>query len=423
MATINRYTTTRAIATSENGVVADIPHQMHTYESRVSDPVSGGWIIFPDGSRFRKPTVYGHREAGVSAISNYVQRGDAGPPNFSRRDIDFIGGFMAGDYILSSLCPPFPGNAVTQLDASHPVTIPNDMRNESVTKALNKLGDQKADIGEDLATFRQTLGLLFNPCMSLKDSLKSAWENKNLRKYLNRSPRDIYESFRKLGRPLDPYASAYLVYVYGWKPLVQDIYGVAEFAKESGQKPLLLSGKGTSKRTLSGGSASYHDFSNANNVQWTSTEENSKVTTKLWAQMDPNGRGLRSLNQLGLLNPLSLNWDLVSWSFVVDWFVPIGPVFDALSAPAGLKFVAGTTSIKSSIRNSFEEWRDPWGVNILSETRAAGTAFGNIYSRGVWSDWPVPGFWFSDNPFAGDRPFKALALAIMNLRPLRLANR
>lgn len=52
-------------------------------------------------------------------------------------------------------------------------------------------------------------------------------------------------------------------------------------------------------------------------------------------------RTLASLNSLGLVNPLSLAWELLPMSFVVDWFIPIGGFLRQLTAPLGLEFTYG----------------------------------------------------------------------------------
>lgn len=41
--------------------------------------------------------------------------------------------------------------------------------------------------------------------------------------------------------------------------------------------------------------------------------------------------------QLGLLDPLSVVWELTPWSFVVDWFIPFGTYLDQLSQIPSLK--------------------------------------------------------------------------------------
>lgn len=53
---------------------------------------------------------------------------------------------------------------------------------------------------------------------------------------------------------------------------------------------------------------------------------------------------LRMLNDFGLINPLSIAWELVPFSFVVDWAFPIGPYLESLSATAGMSFIAGSAT-------------------------------------------------------------------------------
>jgi hypothetical protein len=183
---------------------------------------------------------------------------------------------------------------------------------------------------------------------------------------------------------------------------------------------MLLSGKGVSNQKGGSPGGSYWNPSQRHTTSWVSAEENAKVSCQIYGRIDPNAAGLRTLNQLGLLNPLSLIYELTPWSFVVDWFVPIGPVLNALTAPAGLIFVSGTKSVKSSFTGGFEHWKDPYGLTVDEDIHATGTATAERYVRQIYGTWPRPGFFFSQNPFAGDRPLKALALGIVNLRSLRI---
>jgi hypothetical protein len=200
---------------------------------------------------------------------------------------------------------------------------------------------------------------------------------------------------------------------------MQDIYGIMELAKEKGTRPLLLSGKGTSTRTESG-KRGRDDVSEHTTYLWKVESEVSKVAVKLYGRIDPNSNGLRTLNQLGLLNPASLVWELVPWSFVVDWFCPIGPVLNAMTAPAGLTFVTGTLSCKVTQKGSYETHWTVWDEYANTNVPATGETYNNSYTRSVYGSWPRPGFWFNSDPFAGDRPLKALALTIANLRNLRV---
>jgi hypothetical protein len=48
------------------------------------------------------------------------------------------------------------------------------------------------------------------------------------------------------------------------------------------------------------------------------------------------------LAQTGFTNPVNLAWELLPFSFVVDWFLPIGPYLEALSAFDGLTLLDGS---------------------------------------------------------------------------------
>jgi len=61
---------------------------------------------------------------------------------------------------------------------------------------------------------------------------------------------------------------------------------------------------------------------------------------------------LSSLRKLGLVNPLLTAWNLVSLSFVIDWFVSISGFLKGLSAPLGLTFHSGyyTEFVKTNLQ-------------------------------------------------------------------------
>lgn len=365
------------------------------------DFVSGGWITLPNGQRFRRPTPYTRRSCKILP--------SGGQSTVTATDVHYTtssGGYR-DDNILTADCPLMDTKLPSFGKMFDIAEFPPDMLGEAHTKALNSVADQKAGIGEDLATFRQTLNLLRSPCGALLGSLQKARDLFGKHGILGHSRRSMPRSVPKR------IADQYLEYVYGWKPLMSDIRGVVELMKQQGQKSLLLSGTGVSRWTYQVPVAFAADWSANNETILGPMDERVAVKCKLWCRIDPDHTGLRMLNQLGLLNPAQLAWDLVSWSFVVDWFVPVGPVLGALTAPAGLIFVSGTDNLKVDLNGPYQQWYTYLGK---TGTPGSGTAVYSSYRRRVLDDWPMPGFWVSNNPFSGDRPLKALALAIARLK-------
>lgn len=295
----------------------------------------------------------------------------------------------------------------------------SSMQNEAVTKALVKMADQKVNLGENLATLGSTLRLIGTPTMNLVNSLRSAWNDRKLRPYLSESYRQLRRRRAAARLPTD-IADRYLEYVYGWKPMMEDIYTLVEMAKDNSENPLLLNARGSSTREYYIRPQTFSDSSGGHVTRVEGGGADLRTTRcSIWAKVLPEHAGLRALNQLGLVNPFSLVWELVPWSFVVDWVLPLGPVFQALTAPAGLQFVDGTISTRQRVRCSYEQEKVSGITRVTSSSPANGTFLKDSYSRTVLSSWPAPGFWVDTDPFRGDRPFKAIALAISNLQGLR----
>lgn len=122
-------------------------------------------------------------------------------------------------------------------------------------------------------------------------------------------------------------------------------------------------------------------------------------------------------SQLDLVNPLSLGWELVPFSFVLDWFIPVGNMLEALTAHAGLVFVGGHYSYVTRGRKRFDAipywWGTPWG-----SPWKVGSVEYNVYGfdRVPLYDWPMPLPYADMTPFSTTRSLSALALWRTNIK-------
>lgn len=396
-----------------------------------SEPVTGGFKTFPDGSTFRLSTAYVHTKSEIVPQYGQDYRGqwhynhNPANPLINGYIRTSPGGWAIYQLLNSSSWARLSAAGISTFDNSAPF-LQEGAAAEAKTRALNDLADAKANVGENLATFRQTVDLLHNPLSKVVDVVKAAAKYRDA---LIRSG-DVKASWlRQLFRlseralmgknPPKELAQRYLEYVYGAKPLLQDIYGLVELAQQYGNSPLLIRGRGAGHRPTVVPQYTFTDISQGavSLVGPLKAERTTRCT--LWAQVDPEYQGTRALNQLGLLNPASLAWELVPFSFVIDWVLPIGPVLQALTARAGLKFVDGSLAQKTAISGPFESHN----VNMDADAETRGNATGLLryqgYSRTVIRDWPSPDLWLSVDPLASDRSWKALALAIGNLKSVR----
>lgn len=365
----------------------------------------GSVITLPGGSKFIKSTAYNTSTtelvvAGAHEINRYSEVPGYSRGNARVYDSGRYAGALLGNYgIISN-------------------SIPTDMRNEAVTKALNKLADQKVNLGENFATFGQTVRLFSSKAGLLAAALKAAKNKDAWRKYLRKSARDLSRR-----GSLETAAQEYLAYIYGLRPLMQDVYNARETVRALESKTLLLKGVGRAIRSTGASQTSFATLATGALSSRLGGSGTRRVKCTLWARPDPNFQGLRALNQLGLSNPLGLAWDLIPWSFCVDWLLPVGPVLYALSARMGLIFVDGSISCRASEDLIFEyrvnsanfgSARSRYDPDQVGQCIVSRNYEG--YSRQTITSWPLPGLWIDADPLRGDRPFKALALLIAGLK-------
>lgn len=310
----------------------------------------------------------------------------------------------------SQSCPDIYNLIGANLGWGHPSmtsAYTYNVRSAAEVKALNKLADEKAQVGETLATYLQTVRMFTDKSKLLHTLLNAAKKGK-LKEYLSDSAAYLAKNGDKV------LASAYLEYVYGWKPLVSDIFGIHELLKEysSGKIPVIVHGHGVQHMNTT------RDFS-LSGSDWRSAgleTTHLKGTCDLYARIDPEYTTFRVINQLGLLNPAGIIWAATPWSFIVDWFIPIGPVINAFTAPIGLNFISGTTAARCTRSYEGKFHSAMSGGTIILDEPCNFKAVDQLYDRETHVTFPLPTPYLNLNPFAGDRKFKALALAIMQLR-------
>lgn len=240
----------------------------------------------------------------------------------------------------------------------------------AVTETLLRLKDKKIDLGTALAESVKSANMV-------ADAAKELWT------LLLAVKRGQLPKGRKSSLGLDV-ASGFLEYKYGWKPLISDLYGLYEASRKK-----ILDGREkifSAERHISG---SWED--SRDTQYWTNRVQHASVvgSCKIWARV--NDSIFTTLNQYGLANPLSLAWELVPYSFVVDWGLPIGNYLEALNAAHGLTFVGGFKSIHcegttsgtlkgSGVRQGVE-------VNHLSLSRTKLTSFPSpvLYAKSPFS--------------------------------------
>jgi len=253
----------------------------------------------------------------------------------------------------------------------------SEVENQAIAKALERIKDQKMGMGENIAQARQTYSMLEESAVTL---LKAALAVKR---------GNASEAWRLLkdGRSVIRRGSdLWLQYQYGWKPLMSDIYGLHDLLKQRLKPPLIISGSGKSSRESINIRPQGLEIGSGFGMQ--------QAQCKLYATVKSDAFHLA--DQVGLSNPLRLTWDLIPFSFVVDWVAPVGPVLDSLLPPAGLEFLGGFVGLKTeiSVNSELHPGINQAGPPIKNSFQ------GYSYDRRKLDDWPRAGLWFIKNPLS-----------------------
>jgi len=133
--------------------------------------------------------------------------------------------------------------------------------------------------------------------------------------------------------------SGWLQLQYGWKPLLDDVYGSCEFLANRGLTELrgIAIGRATVNAT---NTQSYPCTVGVRQVTMYPNVKD-KYTVKYTVHYSTSNTGLKQLSELGITNPLMIAWELMPYSFVVDWFLPIGNWINSFDATLGLTFKQG----------------------------------------------------------------------------------
>lgn len=126
------------------------------------------------------------------------------------------------------------------------------------------------------------------------------------------------------------FASNWLEFHFGWVPLVHDIYDACDVVNNPVKSFHFEKGKASRVEDTS---AILWDY-----YAWTiHTRVLARISSVQGARVKAiTNAGLHSLEQFGLLNPASLAWEVVPFSFVVDWFVNVGDFLRSFSDFAGM---------------------------------------------------------------------------------------
>lgn len=291
-------------------------------------------------------------------------------------------------------------------------TQSNDQLDKLAMRTLTKLKQQSVNLGQVLAERKQTAKLIVDSALKIVSALG----------FIRRG--SFVKAAKRLGCSLKKnhglntrkgVASNWLALQYGWQPLLSDIYGSAQALARLDQPAYLKPTRVTSRSALilENGGDPYYLVTGCRGM-WKGI---SLVEYRYVIDYTVDESTLHRLTSVGLTNPLMVAWELMPWSFVVDWALPIGNWVNTFDSTLGLKFVGGhwiqyTTAdleLFTGADRTLGQMRYQWESGYYQARLKR-------YKRGVLTNFPEPVFPSVKDPVSGYHVANALSLLTQAFR-------
>jgi len=214
-------------------------------------------------------------------------------------------------------------------------------RNKAIKKLIDVCGSGlDANLAQDLTQFRQTARTISDVVSRIAGSA-IALKKGNISRATNLLWHGKTPVYRKGKQPSESksFANNWLAVQYGWKPLLMDIDGsmraLAEYYQTSPRVRTVRAAASTTKVEK------FNLTHNTTGVKMGFEVRKTTTTSKFGMRYYRDDNLVSFLAQTGFTNPINLGWEVLPFSFVVDWFLPIGPYLETISSWDGMQFVDG----------------------------------------------------------------------------------
>jgi hypothetical protein len=250
-------------------------------------------------------------------------------------------------------------------------------RSKAIANFYDNASEFESNVLVTLAELPKTVGLIGGTAVRLGEGF-NALKRGNVRGALGAlgisnpgHAKSLSKSWKsRSGSAIQFAANSWLELQYGWKPLLSEIDNAAQdLASRWEQDPADVMVRGTGKVFR------YPTFHNMTDYIPQGHAEFRVGIQAFYQVIDEN---LRNLAGLGITNPLEPAWELLPYSFVVDWFVPVGSFLKSLRSLSGMKFIRGSESYRQKVNVKAVGTRN--GLGILSPA-AQMSAFRNDFER------------------------------------------
>ena len=403
------YNSSGVLIANENISTATFPV---SYVDKVGDNTPG----WPEVKHDNPYSARGYTSQGTSAICKAFSTTVGGGNTYDQSlPLNWLCG--AGD--------PLNNNASYGISDQQ---IRDAVRNKVISKLAAKIKSQKVNVGQIIGERRQTVSLVTSSARRLAEAIMAVKRGnfKAASRSLFGSGRrgDSASERRRRRNSTDTHGGIrgnvsgipeqWLALQYGWKPLLSDIYGSCEELANlvTGSPPVCSAFASASMRLddvlVQKGSTDGSRYPPKIELR----RSGAHIHGSGYLQYGVSSEFGQTLSRTGIINPYAVAWELLPYSFVVDWFLPVGNYLSSLDFETGLSFQRGWIAIKQTT---------PWHLGMHAQklkdssfetdySAASCSWDGTEYTREVLSATPLPSPPSFKDPFSLTHMANALSL-------------
>lgn len=299
----------------------------------------------------------------------------------------------------------------------------------ALSNLRDKMGADTANLAQDIGEIGETIRMaektfrrIHNANHALRtgrygDAISALWTGNDRVMRDRKDIKLVTKGWRTVKSQAKALADNWLELQYGWKPLLADLHDsiekVSRFAQQSGDIPIYQAKARSKTKSTSTWTATSAYSPTGQQVKGTILVDQTDVYGVRWKVADAHKAFLA---QTGFTNPINLIWELLPYSFVVDWALPIGPWLESFTAFQGLEFLDG-------FYTQFAKENTTLPVNVTGETsNQKWLEYGLFFRTAVMlqrtklSAWPLPELPHVKSPWSVGHALNAAALMAAGFR-------
>lgn len=256
----------------------------------------------------------------------------------------------------------FPNSKFVYYAFANAVPFPN-ARNKAFGRLYDKVRQGPASLGVTFAEGRESFEMIANRLTQLHRGYRSLRRGR-FKEFLKTFAVKPKRKHRNLvSNKVNQASSLWLEYSFGWSPLVNDVHSAMNALSQPVPAGERFKGSGSESYGFSTGSEIF----------------SCRGRCHMGGRFSISNPNLYLLEQLGIANPALVIWELVPFSFMIDWVVDVGSFLGGWSAFYGC-----------TVTDTWTTYSAKASIKVIWDPSHSLSGNGALIRRKVGIDFPTP---------------------------------